>query len=368
MRALIATRKGLFEMSRPQPSAAWQLALIGFIADPVSFVLHDQRDGAIYAALKLGHFGVKLHRRDAGASAWTEIAVPTYPTQPEGVTGDVEWKLSQIWCLAAGGPDQPGVLWAGTLPGGLFKSEDRGDSWQLVESLWHHPLRREWFGGGAEVPGIHSICVHPGNSQRLLLGVSCGGAWLTEDGGRTWAVKARGMLAEYMPPEQAETEHTQDPHLIVQCAAAPENYWCQHHNGIWRSQDGAQTWQRIKPISQSGAAISDFGFVVAVHPNDPQSAWFAPATSDQTRIPVDAALSVHRTRDGGQSFEVLHTGLQQKDCYDLIYRHGLALNAAGDALLMGSTTGGLWVSENSGDTWHEVCHTLPPIYALCWAE
>ncbi|MBI3229652.1 MAG: exo-alpha-sialidase [Burkholderiales bacterium] len=366
MRALLSTRKGLFELSRANASATWQLNLLGFIADPVTFTLHDKRDGCIYAALKLGHFGVKLHRRELDGT-WHEIAVPTYPAKPEDVKADVEWKLVQIWSMAAGGADQPGVLWAGTLPGGLFRSEDRGDSWQLVESLWHHPLRPEWMGGGAEQPGIHSICVDPSNSQRILLGVSTGGAWRSDDGGVSWQIKARGMFAEYMPPEQAEVEQAQDPHLLVQCASAPQHYWCQHHNGIWRSQDGAESWQRIKPVTSDGQAISDFGFAVAVHPHNPEIAWFAPGESDQRRIPVSAAMSVHRTRDGGKSFEVLRQGLPQKDCYDLVYRHCLAISDDGNSLLMGSTTGGLWITENGGDDWLEISHTLPPIYALQFA-
>ena len=42
-------------------------ARAGFLAEPVSMMLEDPRDGALYAALHLGHFGAKLHRsRDAG--------------------------------------------------------------------------------------------------------------------------------------------------------------------------------------------------------------------------------------------------------------------------------------------------------------
>lgn len=364
-RALVSTRKGLFEIS--QADAGWQCQLIGFIADPVSISLFDARDGSIYAALKLGHFGVKMHRRDAGSSTWTEISTPSFPPQPPAdaqENSDVDWKLVQIWSLAAGGADQPGVLWAGSLPGGLFRSEDRGESWQLVEALWQHPLRREWMGGGAEVPGIHSICVHPENSQHVLVGVSCGGAWLTTDGGASWQLKARGMLAAYMPGELAEVEHTQDPHLIVQCPSSPQDYWCQHHNGIWRSQDGAASWQQVKVHDANGQPQSDFGFAVAVHPHDSQCAWFVPAASDVCRLPVDAALYVSRTRDGGKSFTSLREGLPQNNCYDLIYRHGLAVSSDGNALIMGSTTGGLWFSENQGDTWQEISHTLPPIYAV----
>jgi hypothetical protein len=38
----------------------------------------------------------------------------------------------------------------------------------------------------------------------------------------------------------------------------------------------------------------------------------------------------------------------------------------GRTLLMGSTTGGLWLSENGGDSWQTVSMTLPPVYAVCF--
>lgn len=358
--ALIATRKGLFEVRRR--NGGWTIEPSGFLGDPVTMMLPDRRDGTLYAALNLGHFGVKLHRRDRGAEAWTEIAVPAYPLQPENNKDDVAWKLSLIWALAAGGADEPGVLWAGTLPGGLFRSSDRGDSWELIRPLWDVPERREWFGGGYDVPGIHSICVDPRDSRRVLVGVSCGGAWVTRDGGANWSLSASGMRADYMPPERAEDQSIQDPHCIVQCGGAPDVFWSQHHNGIWRSTDGGALWRRVGQSLRE--TVSDFGFAVAVHPHDPDTAWFVPAAADQKRIPVDAALSVTRTRDGGKSFDVLRTGLPQQHCYDLVYRHGLAVSDDGHTLLMGSTTGGLWVSENGGDSWQEISTTLPPIYAV----
>ena len=97
--------------------------------------------------------------------------------------------------MAAGGADQPGVLWAGTLPGGLFRSNDRGDSWELVRALWDVPQRSEWFGGGYDVPGIHSICVDPRNSDHVLVGVSCGGVWQTDGRRRQLGRSARPACA-----------------------------------------------------------------------------------------------------------------------------------------------------------------------------
>jgi len=357
--AFIATRKGLFELTREE--GAWRLSTPHFPGDPVSIVLHDGRDGTTYAALNLGHFGAKLHRRDAGSTAWTEVAVPLYPPKPDGNDDKTDWTLKQIWSLEAGGLDQPGVLWAGTLPGGLFRSADRGTSWQLVESLWNVPGRPEWFGGGYDTPGIHSICVDPRDSNSVLVGVSCGGAWLTNDGGDTWALRTQGMAARYMPPELVHDGAAQDPHRIVRCAGMPDVLWCQHHSGIWRSVDNGGRWDEVE------APTSSFGFAVAAHPADGRTAWFVPAIADQQRVPVNAALAVNRTRDGGATFDTQRDGLPQRHCYDLVYRHGLAVTNDGTTLLMGSTTGSLWVSENAGTTWQTVSAHLPPIYATRFA-
>ncbi|MDE2431079.1 MAG: exo-alpha-sialidase, partial [Burkholderiales bacterium] len=222
------------------------------------------------------------------------------------------------------------------------------------------PERRDWMGGGYDVPGIHSICVNPRHSQQILLGISVGGVWKTEDGGQSWELSAKGMRAEYMPPELAANENVQDPHLVVRCKYAPDVLWCQHHNGIWRSDDNAANWQQI----ETPEGMPDFGFAVAAHPRNPEIAWFVPAIADQKRIPKDAALSVSRTRDGGKTFESLRNGLPQEHCYDLIYRHGLAVADDGKTLLMASTTGALWVSENAGDEWQTIGVHLPPVYAV----
>ena len=357
-RAWVATRKGLFELR--ERAGAWAIERISFLGEPVSMVLPPQPSGRMLAALNLGHFGVKLQASDNGGASWHELPAPAYPPQPAGEpAGGVAWKLVQIWSLEAGLGAASNTLWAGTNPGGLFKSVDQGASWQLAESLWAQPGRAEWFGGGYDVPGIHSICPHPERPDELLVGISCGGAWVSPDAGASWTLQADGMRAAYMPPEQADNPNTQDPHRIVRCAAAPEVLWCQHHNGIWRSTDNARSWHEI-----TAAPGSRFGFAVAVHPADADTAWFVPGVADQRRVPEDGALAVHRTRDGGQSFEVLRAGLPQQHCYDLVYRHGLAVDDSGERLLMASTTGNLWSSGDGGAHWARLGATLPPVYAV----
>lgn len=350
-RLLIGTRKGLFELRRS--NGDWRIANTAFLGDPVSMLLRDSRDGVVYAAQALGHFGVKLQRSIDDGKSWKEIPSPAFPEQGTDADGP---SVSMLFSLEAGGADRPGHLWAGTIPGGLFKSTDGGASWALNESLWNVPERSEWAGGGFDDPALHSICVDPRNSDHIIVGVSSAGVWVTRDGGASWRLRADGMYAEYMPPQRRNDPRVQDDHRVVQCPAKPDVLWAQHHNGVFRSTDGSESWQEVTAIRPS-----KFGFGVAVHPHDPDTAWFVPGVKDECRIPVDGKLVVARTRDGGTSFDVLTEGLPQRHAYDLILRHALAVDETGERLAMGSTTGHLWISENSGDRWILAAGNLPPI-------
>jgi hypothetical protein len=308
-----------------------------------------------------------MHRSRDGGANWSEIATPQYPAKPADYVPKatplegqpVDWSLKLVWALATGGAGEPGVLWCGTLPGGLFRSEDGGDSWSLNRPLWDHPRREEWFGGGADHPGIHSICVDPRDPHHVTVGVSCGGVWTTRDGGAAWQLGGRGMRAEFMPLERAFEPNAQDPHLVAQCQSDPDVLWVQHHNGIFKSIDAAASWTEI-----TGVQPSTFGFAVAAHPHDAATAWFIPAVKDEKRYPMDGRVVVNRTRDGGRTFETLTEGLPQQHAYDLVYRHALDVDESGDRLAFGSTTGSLWTSENAGDSWQALAAHLPPIYAV----
>ena len=254
------------------------------------------------------------------------------------------------------------MLWAGTLPGGLFKSDDRGASWHLNQPLWDRPERDKWFGGGYDDPGIHSISVDPRDSRHVAVGVSCGGAWFTRDDGETWECNTQGMYADYMPPERREDPAIQDPHRLVRCPGQPDALWVQHHNGVFRSTDNGARWIPIENVPPS-----KFGFAVAVHPEDGNTAWLVPAVKDECRIPVDGKVVVARTRDGGESFDVLTDGLPQTHAYDLVFRHALDIDGSGERLAFGSTTGALWVSEDQGDSWQTIATHLPPVYAVRFA-
>lgn len=353
---LIGTRKGLFRYR------AGELSFVDFAGVPVTVVMRDPRDGRIHAALDHGHFGIKLHRSDDDGATFTEAPAPIYPERPADVDdvdpvrgSDVPWSTSLVWSLEPGHRDDAGALWCGTIPGGLFRSPDRGDSWELVRSLWDEPSRSQWFGGGYDHPGIHSISIDPRDADVMLVAISCGGAWRSTDRGKSWDV-VNGLVAGFMPPELADNPYIQDPHRVVRCRDHPDTMWSQLHNGIFRSTDGGANWTEIFDV-----APSNFGFAVAAHPSDPDTAWFVPALSDEVRVPVDGRMVVNRTRDGGATFETIGAGLPQEHAYHLIYRHGLDVDSTGQHLVVGSTTGSLWTSDDAGDHFTTITNDLPPI-------
>lgn len=354
--ALVATRKGLFKYIIDDAGQDWQLESSAFLGAPVSMVLAGIQRDDWYAALDHGHFGVKLHRSMDQGVSWQEISVPSYSVSEDTESGE---SLALIWSLEYAGKSQAQGLWAGTIPGGLFYSYIQGESWILNDSLWNCKERHQWMGGGYDKPGIHSICVDPDDDAHITVAVSTGGVWVTFDNGETWTNKAQGMRAAYMPPEKQYDPNVQDVHRIVSCPAKPKVFWGQHHNGIFRSTDNSESWQEIENVSPS-----TFGFAVAVHPDNPDTAWFVPGVKDECRIPVDGRLVVTRTRDGGASFESLTQGLPDEPSYDLVYRHGLDIDTSGNQLIMGSTTGNLWISGDQGDHWRCISNYLPPVHCV----
>lgn len=351
---LLGTRKGLIVYENN--SGNWQYASTHFLAAPVSLTYVDPRNNTWWACLDHGHWGVKLHRSEDQGKSWEEIEAPAFEEGMEIKEGKPA-SVNYLWAMAHGGNDKPGVLYLGTDPGALFRSDDNGNNWQLVKELWEHPSRKEgWFGGGRDEPGIHSILVDPNNSDHIYIGVSVAGVFETNDGGKSWNPKNKGLSADFLPDPNAEVG--QDPHLVVSAPANTKVMWQQNHCGIFVSEDGAANWSKVS--EEQGPA--DFGFTVAVDDERPEVAWVIPGVSDELRVAVDQALCVCRTDDMGKNWKAFRKGLPQENCYDIVYRH--ALDVSGDELVFGTTTGNVYTSSDRGESWKTLSNSLPMVYSV----
>ena len=198
----VCTRKGLFELDSDGDVVAAH-----FLGIPVTAVC-DTPHGTL-AALRHGHYGPKIHLR--GPDGWQELTAPSLPREdvPEGEKGR---SVDQVWTLEC---DGDGIIWAGTLPAALFRSDDGGATWALCEALDGREERAEWFGGGFDMPGVHSIIAGQHGAGSLLLGISCGGVWTSADGGGSWELVGEGQEATYMPPDRQSDLNIQDPHRLA---------------------------------------------------------------------------------------------------------------------------------------------------------
>lgn len=384
-RILVGTRKGTFFVEKI--GGRWRPRLAGHAGAGVNFVARDPHTGTLWAALGHGHWGAKLSRSTDGGQTWSDAPQIKYPEgarylAPPIPTEDPETPpakntikpatLLKLWVMAFG---QPGRIYVGTIPGGLFVSDDGGESFSLNLPLWNHESRggnlfdgdgtgtTHWFGTpaaeGEFAPGIHSIVVDPRDPNRIRVAVSTAGVLESTDGGKTWQGRNKGMLMDYLPNPAAEWGH--DPHSIELCPGQPDHLWQQNHCGVFYSSDGAANWKKVS----NPARGVHFGFPVAVDAKRGNTAWLVPGKSDAQRTTIDGGLFVARTQDGGETWEDLREGLPQEHAYDVVYRH--ALGNSEDRLAFGSTTGNLYISENRGESWVGAAHNLPPIYSVRFA-
>lgn len=352
-KVLVGTAKGLlvYEVSNGGSFTMHSLHFAGF---SVNMVYVDERHHRWWVGVAHKHWGQKLHYSDNQGDSWQETSVPSFSgvRLPNGSMA----KLRQIWCMSHGGEDQPGVLWLGTDPGGLFRSDDNGKTFKLVESLWNHPSRQsemQWFGAGSDHPFIHSILVHPKNSSHIYIAVSCAGVFESVDGGKSWEPRNSGLVAAYLPNPHVEVGH--DPHRILFSGSNPNVLWQQNHCGVFYSDDGGKYWHDTSVEN----GIPYYGFALAVDERQAGKAWVIPVESDEQRIAPDLRLNVYETTDFGTSWHTVSDGLPQTQVFDIVLRQAFTKHE--NLFVFGTTNGNLYYSYQEDIHWKQATGNLTKI-------
>jgi photosystem II stability/assembly factor-like uncharacterized protein len=347
---VVGTRKGLFVLEG-EPGAKFDVSARAFAGEPVEYAMRDPRTGRLVASVTSAFYGPKIWCADDAAGEWQQADGVALP---EG--GDAA--LVRIWVIVAGEDDD--TLYAGGDPGVLFESRDGGATWALNRTLWEHPTRDSWQAGGGGLC-LHSIVPWPNDPDRLALGISAVGVWLTEDGGTTWRHGNEGLVPHYMPEDARAGTMDLCVHDLQRAARRPERMFMQFHGGVYRSDDAGETWIDI------GAGLpSDFGFPMAVDPADPDSAYVIPLTADVDRVTPEGRLRVYETRDAGASWTARGEGLPSEHAYLTILRRAFDRAGEGPALELyfGATSGQVFGSGDAGASWFTVAAHLPPVYSV----
>ncbi len=357
---MVGTRKGLWIGTSDAARVAWDWTGPHFPMEEVYSVLVDRRADLprLMVGCSSSWFGPQVRRSDDLARTWEEtpngaIRFPDDALLPDGSPAT----LARVWQLVPGVGDD--VVWAGTEPGAIFRSDDRGETFSLVRGLWDHPHRAEWnagFGGQA----FHTILPHPSDASSVLAALSSGGVYRTSDGGETWDPANEGIKAEFFPGERNYPEFGQCVHKVARDPVDPDRLFLQNHGGVYRSDDGGTSWRDIAP-----GLPTEFGFAMVAHPHQANTAYTFPIADAGARWPVDGRARVFRTTDGGSSWDQLGEGSLPDDFYAAVMRDAMCADDHSTAgLYFGSRNGAVWCSPDSGTTWVEVHKDLPDVLVV----
>jgi len=348
----VGTRKGLFVAEATKGRGKFTLRGPFGSGVAVYATLIDTRGTPrLYASSCNSFFGMKLLRStDLGKTFKETRSTPAFPKEDGRA-------LANIWSLEAGSGKRD--LWCGVEPASLFRSDDGGDSWQMVSGISNHDHARKWQ------PGAGGLCLHTilRDGDRVHLGISTGGHYLSEDGGVTFAASNKGIGAGFVPDPYPE--FGQCVHKIVGHRDAPGRFYLQNHGGwpdrpgigVLRSDDHGHSWRSI-----AKGLPSDFGFPIAVHPHDPDTVYVLPL-EPQTRTCPGGMPAVWRSDDGGDSWKRLSRGMPKRESFFTVQRDALDIDELkSPALYFGTTTGQLWIGRDAGEDWSCLFDSLPPIH------
>ena len=352
---LVGTRKGLFVLKGDETRRKWELEgphLSGW--DVFHAMKHD---GSMYAAANHGVYGATVQRSDDGGKTWER-------SEGLGLPEDHELTLEKTWHVE---PGPSGTLWLGGAPGVLFRSANRGESWEPVMSLIDHPTRERWNPGAGGMC-THSIQFDPENDQTMYVGISAAGVFRSDDGGDTWVPKNKGTAADFNEDDRFP-ELGQCVHKVLLHPEEEGRLWQQNHCGVYRTDDKGENWERL----EDNGLPSSFGFPIAINHLKPDMAFVIPEDSVRgsegevgggDRVTTGGRLGVYRTKDGGRSWELASNGLPDPAWVEVL-REGMASDRRDPVgIYFGTKSGSVFVSTDEGDQWMEAARHLPAVLSV----
>ena len=381
VKLLVGTKKAAFIYTSDERRQRWELSQPIYTGWSVYHMAADTRGDhpRLYAAANHWAWGPSVAKSDDLGVTWD------YNSKGLRFPKDSGRTIQNIWNVCPGHASEPGVVYAGTQPAGLFRSEDWGHTWAPVEALNNHESQPSWSGTGGGDSALNSIEIDPRDPKRIFTAISAGGSFVTTDGGKTWTIFsltavptnkmaldwndefAKSELAQQFPapevPDGVDPLAINEMHKMRIDLKNPDRIWTQSHVGIFRSDDAGASWRDV-----TEGLPSFHGFPIAITRRGQDGVFVVPLAYeglyDNFRVAY-GQFTVYRTQDAGTSWRALTEGLPGPDDYQSVYREGLdtdSLDPAG--VYVGTSNGEVYASADGGDRWQRLPGTLPPIWSV----
>lgn len=249
-----------------------------------------------------------------------------------------ERRITAVAVAARESGNDVGVLYVGTEPSVVYRSEDGGDHCERMDGLDSLPSASTWsFPPRPETHHVRWIEPDPHRPGRLFVCIEAGALVCSDDGGRTWTDRVPG--GPY------------DTHTLATHPAVAGRLYSAAGDGYFESDDAGASWRPI----ESGLR-HHYLFGVAVDPADPETVVVSAAPSPFVAYNAARAESVVHRKSGG-GWEPVHKGLPESKGATVA-----VLVSAGPGEFWAANNRGVFRSTDAGRAWQRVPIQWPSAY------
>jgi photosystem II stability/assembly factor-like uncharacterized protein len=330
-RLLVATLRGVHLLERESPGAPWidrGRTLDGHHCG--SLMVEPQR-GGVFAGM---HDGGLYFSPDGGE---------TWELRTSGLT------YGHVFSLCYAHRQEGVVLYAGTEPASLFRSNDYGESWTELPGVKIMDGHEKWsFPNPPHTPHVKTLTVDPRGSNTMYAGVEQGALLKTVDGGNTWR-----ELTGYSDPAD---EVYRDVHLVVVHPANSSELFLATGVGLYHSLDAGENWD---PLTDQRCRVAYPDHTI-VSPLDDNTLFMSGAGQNPGvwRTLHRAEATILRTRDRARSWTDASSGLPE-DRRPNIEAMSIAIRPGAFTLFLGTTDGDVFASDDEAESWTSIARLAP---------
>jgi photosystem II stability/assembly factor-like uncharacterized protein len=255
-------------------------------------------------------------------------------------------------------PHNPDRVYAGGEPIAIWVSDDAGQNWHELTSLWDVPSVPEiGYPVYAVEPHVRDITIHPDDPLTIYAALQVGAIVKSTDGGASWILLDQDVDADVhtivIRPDAPD-------HLYVATGGHDSRLGTTAGRSLYHSTDGGVSWTPLAMEFQQ-----EYGIPIAMHKDAPDVLFSVvaagtPSTWRNNDRGADALLI--RSADCGSSWQVLDTGYPeiQRD-----FPGAIAISPA-DAqhVFVATRKGHIYESKDGGDSWEDLAIQVPPVMTM----
>ena len=245
-----------------------------------------------------------------------------------------------------GVPNQPNLFYFGSTGGGIWKTNDGGRTWENISD--------GFFGGSIGAITVSKSdpnVIYVGGGEKTVRGnVSSGyGIWKSVDAGKTWT-DAGLKNSRHVPRIAVDPTN----HDIVFAGVLGNIYKPTQDRGVYKSTDGGKTWRKTLFANENAGVVD-----LLIDPTNPRILYASTWRVQRTPYSLSSGgegSALWKSTDRGETWTEISTkkGFPEGTLGIIGVTVSPVNNQRVWAIVEHKDKGGLYRSDDGGDTWKQV--------------